>query len=618
MASPSVSLLIAPSGEGRAALLHQLTGGLVIDCDRRTEGVWSGVSSLLRSWVGRIEPSAPELVGRYAPELAMALAERRNGASAERKSLAETAANDERIRVFPADRTGRVVQGLIDFLLQAACLAGDRELAVCCDAWDESSHIGRFFIWELLRRCTTLPLRLSLAVAPGRAAEVVAGWPGPPFREVFRPLPPPCAAPNLSAAEAAAQAEALYRNLAEDSSRAETAVHRLMYCLERSGDHHRLLMVRAKALQLYNQQGFYEDALELVPPVAEGLDELCQEDETVRLSLLVHIYSVLVATGRAEEALPILEREGLPKAGNPKVRARIHYMLAMMRLRFLPVRSPDLAERHLLASIEEAERSDAPEDDKQFNIAFSTNGLALVRSRQGRPEEAIALCRECLRRIDSHFSRSRHVLFRSVLVYNIAQVYAGMNRLAEAIDQYTAAIALDPNYSEYYNERASLLLKANRLAEAAADYRKAISLSPPYAEVWTNLGQCHRLSGEMAAALACYTRALDLSPAQLLASVGRAQVLRALGRREEAAADYTAALRLDPKIPFVWANRAVLHYEAGRFAEALADLDEAVRLAPGVPDLYRNRALALAALGRPEEVARDEETARRLLTPAPN
>jgi tetratricopeptide (TPR) repeat protein len=616
MASPSVSLLISPSGEGRAALLRRLAGGPVIPCDRRNEGVWSGISSLLRIWVNRIDPIDPDLIHRYSRELEMVLPERRSGDGAERKSLAETAANDERIRVFPADRTTRVIQGLIDFLLQSARTAGDGGLAIGFDGWEEASHLARFFIHELVRRCAVLPLELALAVAPDRAAETVASWPGPPFREVHCPLPPLPAAPELMADEAAAQVALLSGSLAADPSEAEIAVHRLICLLERSGDLRRALMVRAKALRIYNHHGFYEDAYEFVPPVAEGLDDLCQGDETVRLSLLVQIYSTLVATGRAGQMLPVLEREGLPKIGTAKVRARIHYMLAMMHLRFLPIRDPELAERHLLASIEEAERSDAPEDDKQFNIAFSTNGLALVRSRQGCPEEAIELCRECLRRIDSYFSRSRHVLFRSVLIYNIAQVYAGMNRFSEAIDHYTTVIELDPNYSEYYNERANLLLKINRFAEAAADYRRAISLSPPYTEVWTNLGQCHRLMGEMEEALACYTRALDLSPGQLLARVGRAQTLRALGRLEEAVADYSDALGLDPKLPLVWANRAALHYEAGRCGEALADLNEAIRLAPGVSDLYRSRALAFTTLGRLDEASHDEDMRARLATPA--
>jgi tetratricopeptide (TPR) repeat protein len=601
MASPFVSLLVAPAGEGRAALLQRLIDGPVIECDRRTSGAWSGISCLLRAWVQRVEEVAPALMGRYMYELEMALPERRRAETAGRRSLAETAAGDERIRVFPADRTSRIVQGWIDFLLQAVPAVGDTRLVMAFDGWDECSRLMESFVRQLVSRCDHLSLELALAVSPERAADIAAGWPGPSFREVHCPLPAPLPAPDLTAVQAAAEAEALQAFLTAHPACVETTVHKLISRLERSGDSRRALAARARALHLHNHHGLYEDALEFVAPVAAGLDEICQGDEKVRLSLLVQLYSALVATGRSEQALPILEREGLPKIQTPKVRSRLHYMLAMMHLRFLPVRDLELAERHLLASSEDAERSDAPEDDKQFNIAFATNGLALVRSRQGRPEEAIALCRECLSRIEAHFSRSRHVLFRSVLIYNIAQVFAGMNRLSEACDHYTAAIELDPNYSEYYNERGSLLLKMNRLEEAAADYRQAISLSPPYAEVWTNLGQCHRLLNAADEAVACYTRALDLNPQQFLARVGRAQALRALGRRDEAVVDYSAALRLDPTLPLVWANRAVLYFEAGHYADSLADLDEALRLAPGSPDLVRNRAVAVAALERSQE-----------------
>jgi tetratricopeptide (TPR) repeat protein len=621
MASPFLILVAAPAGAARTAFLcrlaerHNDPESGVLGFDRRTAGVWSGISALVDDWVRRVEPLAPELVERYAYEIAMALTQRHGGESEERRSLAETAANDERIRVFPADRTARIVQGLIDFLLQAFRVAGGRELRIGCDAWDESSRLARLFIQELARRSGSISLELILAVSPERVAEVLADWPGPPFLEVHRPVL--AAGCNPTAAEAATEAEELWASLTADPSQAVARVHRLVACLERAGDERRALAARAKALLLYNRHGFYEDALEFLPPVVAGIGDLCQSDEPARLSLLVQIYSTLVATGQAEQALPVLEREGLPWMASPKVRARLHYMLAMMHLRFLAVRDFDRAESHLLASLEETERSDAPEDDRQFSIAFSTNGLALLRIRQQRPDEAVALCHECLRRIESHFNRSRHVLFRSVLIYNIAQVYAGMSRFAEAIDHYAAAIELDPNYSEYYNERGSLLLKVQRFAEAANDYRRAIALSPPYAEVWTNLGQCLRLQGAMEDAVSCYTKALDLAPGQLVARVGRAQALRAMGRREAAAADYSAALSLDPKLPLVWANRAALHYEAGRLTDALADLDEAIRLAPGAPDLYRNRAMALTALGRLDQAAQDGETSRRLAMASP-
>ena len=116
-------------------------------------------------------------------------------------------------------------------------------------------------------------------------------------------------------------------------------------------------------------------------------------------------------------------------------------------------------------------------------------------------------CRDCVDYLNTHLAADKHLLHRSVLLYNLAQVYNAIGSHDEAIEHYRAAITLDPNYSEYYNDRGSVFLHCGRLKEAEADY-----LSPPYFEVLTNLGQCYRLMGDMTKAIQTYSRALDIDP----------------------------------------------------------------------------------------------------------
>ena len=51
---------------------------------------------------------------------------------------------------------------------------------------------------------------------------------------------------------------------------------------------------------------------------------------------------------------------------------------------------------------------------------------------------------------------------------------SGLDRRAEAIDYYTAAMQMDPNYSEYYLERGGLFLKSERYEECERDLLRAI------------------------------------------------------------------------------------------------------------------------------------------------
>ena len=115
----------------------------------------------------------------------------------------------------------------------------------------------------------------------------------------------------------------------------------------------------------------------------------------------------------------------------------------------------------------------------------------------GRHEQAVELCRSGITRLNAHLSADKHRLHRSILVYNIAQVYTATGAYAEALEHYQSVMAMDPNYSEYYNDRGNLLLRLGRLEEARSDYLKAMELSPPYFEVLTNLGQCYRRMGAM-------------------------------------------------------------------------------------------------------------------------
>jgi tetratricopeptide (TPR) repeat protein len=279
-------------------------------------------------------------------------------------------------------------------------------------------------------------------------------------------------------------------------------------------------------------------------------------------------------------------------------------MMAMLHARYLPVRDFATGEQYLELGVTYLNQASLPERDHYFMLAFNRNGLAMIRSFQGRHQEALDLCRDAWRMLDEHLDERQHRLHRSVLLYNLAQVYNQIGEYDLAVEQYSAAIGLDPNYSEYHNERGNLLLKLGRFEEADRDYRRAIALGPPYFEVWSNLGQCCRSRGLMEEAIDAYDRSLDLRPDQPMVWVVRAQALQALERIGEAIDSYSRALDLQPTWP-AFAGRAVLLYEQGRLRECLADLDRAVALAPGEPELYQNRAVANTDLGRRQAAALD-------------
>jgi tetratricopeptide (TPR) repeat protein len=323
------------------------------------------------------------------------------------------------------------------------------------------------------------------------------------------------------------------------------------------------------------------------------------------LMSLLGLQQILAAQALAEEV-------AIGKFADPYRRAQLCYLVSMMYARFLPERDLDRAEQLLDEGLEELERADIPPDVLHFQSVFNRNGLALVRFFQGRHAEAIDLCLSGFARLKEHLSPEQHRLHRSVLLYNIAQVYSALGMDDDAIRHYTLAMEMDPNFSEYYNERANLHFRAGRYEEALRDYQMAGELSPPYFELYTNLGQCHRHLGHFEEAAAAYSKALDLEPGQVLALLGRAQCEEALGQAEAALADYDEALALAPGQWEALANRATLHYDRGDLPGALKDMEAAIELAPQVAALYQNRGFLHSELGMTGEAARDFSTYLRL------
>jgi tetratricopeptide (TPR) repeat protein len=623
-----IIVLEAPRGQGRRRLLQTYVdraggasaGARLLRCEVSGTGLWAGANELMESLLPEIELHAPDLVEEHARELAAVLpAHGARFRAAE--TLTDSAVGVEAVRNYAMDRAYRIPHGLIDLLdgLRRRAPNHPARLLVC-DDYDRGGALVRRFLRELMRRRgREFGLTLVFAVEPESTACVLEEiGPAATVRVVRAELDAE-AAPQRTREENTALAQELEARVRNDFAALEDRLPELIGYWLASEFPERAHHWQAFALGRYNHRGFYEDALTFADPVLENLDSIISgEGYFTRWNLVGSIFGCLVAAGHAERAHAVIRAEALDKISDPAERARVCYVMAMSHARFLPQRDANQAERYLLEGLALLEDGQVPPETQHFLRVFLNNGLALVRHRQGRPSEAIDLCREGFDHLSEYVAGDRHRLHRSVLLYNIAQVYSATRDYESALHYYSSAMEMDPNYSEYFNERGNVQLKLGRYAEAMADYHQAIRLSPPYAEVWTNLGQCLRRLGRMEEAERAYARAIDLEPSMNLAHAGRAHVLDVLGRPDEAIEEYDAALAIDPAQPVLLANRATLRYGAGNVGEAVGDLDRAIALAPGNPALYRNRAAGLADLDRADEAAADLERYLQLAPGAPD
>jgi tetratricopeptide (TPR) repeat protein len=615
LASDCIGTVLLPARDSAHTLsVGELTSSLPQDstfftlrCHFDEGGPWAGTKDLFRALLPVLESEATDLLGKHDYELVHVLPELKPTLGVRNPSLTDIASPEERVRNYPADRALRIAHGLIDLMIAFKERREDTALVVwvlVCIDYDCAGHITQYFFQELMRRAGR---RLCLLLVPTSSSGRELSF-DLPCRELPFGLQISESTLLPDKSEAAKLARALEEQVGDDLLGSTQHIPDLIRLWRIAEMPDKTFAWQCKALEAFNTLGFYADAVRYGEPAREYYKKGGERLAGARWGIFFKLFMSYLGLNSLEAAQRLAEEDVLTDTGDAAeaaMRIRLCYLMGMLHARYLPVRDFATGERYLELGLTYLHKAGLPEREHYFLFAFNRNGLAMIRSFQGRQQEALSLCREGFELLEKHLAPGEHRLHRSVLLYNLAQVYTQIGLSDLAIEHYTAAMRLDPNYSEYYNERGNLLLKLGRLEEAERDYRRAIELSPPYFEVWSNLGQCHRVRGRMEEAITAYDRSLDLKPDQPMVWIVRAQAFEALGRLDEAIGSYSAALDLQPTLWPAFAGRAVLLYEHGAIEQCLADLDRAISLAPEEAETYQNRAVAYSDLGRYQEASRD-------------
>lgn len=280
------------------------------------------------------------------------------------------------------------------------------------------------------------------------------------------------------------------------------------------------------------------------------------------------------------------------EAGDALDSARGKYGLAMLLARFhVADRRDDSRAAHYLNSALgdlRMAREDSPSLDTTFEEVFNRNGFALLEFRAGRSDAALALLESGLERLPD--SSPRNHLHRSVLLYNIAQVYRRVGEHEQAITMYQALLRLDPNMPEYHCEYALSLMAVGCLGKAIAEVKVALTLDPYVPESHALHGYLSMRAEEFQDALVHYRRACQLSP-NFGNIYGYAYCANECGEYVTAleilAAAEGAHLSNHDRRNLASLNAEILVH-LGKPRNALEGLMEALRMLPGDPVLMRN------------------------------
>ena len=127
-------------------------------------------------------------------------------------------------------------------------------------------------------------------------------------------------------------------------------------------------------------------------------------------------------------------------------------------------------------------------------------------TQRSQLRDAIALCNRALA------SRELKGAQLVPVYYNRGWAHDELGDLDAAVEDYSRAVTIRPDFLEGYVARGYTLMRQNKLDEAIADYTLALNADPDLFEARFNRGLAYERKGDLQKAGEDYTRAHDLRP----------------------------------------------------------------------------------------------------------
>ncbi|MEK6374397.1 MAG: protein kinase [Acidobacteriota bacterium] len=154
-----------------------------------------------------------------------------------------------------------------------------------------------------------------------------------------------------------------------------------------------------------------------------------------------------------------------------------------------------------------------------------------------------------------------------------------MGKLDEAVREYNAALAKQPNDAAAILGLAETYKAGGKVAEAEAAYRKAIELLPNYWGGYNKLGAFYYTRARYTDAAGMFARVVQLVPDNERGYNNLGSMYLQLGRYDEAVRVFSTSLAKKPNAQ-AYSNVGTANYFLGRYSDAANAFEEATALAP--------------------------------------
>lgn len=186
--------------------------------------------------------------------------------------------------------------------------------------------------------------------------------------------------------------------------------------------------------------------------------------------------------------------------------------------------------------------------------------------------------------------------FEPELYYGLGDSLDKRDRTTEAIEAYSKAITLRPQYIEAHHNLGLLLADDAKFEEAIAHYNAALKVDHENAGVHDDLGLALSKLGKTQDAIEHYNEAIRIDPKSSSAHDNLGTALFRLGQMSQAIEHYSKAISLKPDDPVSHNNIGNVYAMQGEPEKAIQHYEKSLNLKPDDPETLNNMANALAAL----------------------
>ncbi len=180
----------------------------------------------------------------------------------------------------------------------------------------------------------------------------------------------------------------------------------------------------------------------------------------------------------------------------------------------------------------------------------------------------------------------------------------------QAVENFTKAIELNPNFASAYSNRCLVYLQWGKYEQAIADCTEAIKINPENIEANLNLGLAYYEIGNYQQAIAEYTQVLNHNHNDFRALYNRGLANFELKNYQEAIGDYNLILaNIQQDANFnqadIYNERGLAYLMSKNMHKAKSDFSYAIYMDAGNSRAYYNRGCVCSKMGNIEAAMAD-------------